>query len=194
MPLLPTDPSGVTIQRILTITAHAGFAFAIALLALVAIPFVGLSTPFGLVIALLGVQMVCARKTPWLPKRAREHVVAVKTLQWLGDTMGTWSKRLERFVKPRLSVLVRPPLYTAVGLAILFHGLGLALPLPIPGSNWIFIFPILIYALGLLEDDGLVILVGHVITVVQIVLAVLFWSVIQSKVVEGFTWVWNFFF
>ena len=56
--------------------------------------------------------------------------------------------------------------------------LGLALPLPIPGSNLIFIVPIVLYAIGLLEDDGLLIVLGHVGSVVNVTLVLLLWDAV----------------
>ena len=68
--------------------------------------------------------------------------------------------------------------------------LGLALPLPIPGSNLIFIIPILVYAVGLLERDGMWIAVGHVCALVDIALVALF----GATVVTVLERVWSWFF
>lgn len=181
-------PSGVHIGDILDLTCRAGFGFAIALLSLTAIPFVGLSVPFGLAIALLGGQMILGYRKPWFPRRIRDHVVTLKTMDWLGTTLARWARRMERFVKPRLLVLTRPPLFIVIGLAVTLQALGLALPLPIPGSNWIFIAPLLIYAVGLLEEDGLLILFGHLLTVIQIALCIIFWALIRETLTEIFQW------
>lgn len=181
-------PSGIHIGDILDLTCRAGFGFAIALLSLTAIPFVGLSVPFGLAIALLGGQMILGYRKPWFPRRIRDHVVTLKTVDWLGTTLARWARRMERFVKPRMLVLTRPPLFVVIGLAVTLQALGLALPLPIPGSNWIFIAPLLVYAVGLLEEDGLLILFGHLLTVIQIALCIIFWALIRETLVEIFQW------
>jgi hypothetical protein len=171
----------LTLGEVVDRTAHAGFGFLIALLALLAIPFVGLSTPFGLAIGFVGAQMLAPAERPWLPARVREHVISRRTLRWLAEGLAHWTARLERVVQPRLPALVRRPAWMLVGVGVLVQGLGLALPLPVPGSNWIFIAPILVYALGMLEDDGVLILVGHAITAVQIALAAAFWVTIVES-------------
>src|SRR5215470_17499828 len=76
-------------------------------------------------------------------------------------TARRWSTR--RAVQPRL-----------VGLGIVLLALGLALPLPIPGSNLVFLVPLLMYAIGVLERDGLWIALGHLGTVIDMALLVVF--------------------
>jgi hypothetical protein len=44
--------------------------------------------------------------------------------------------------------------------------------LPIPGSNAIFLGPILAYAFALLEDDGVLAMIGHVATALLILAGV----------------------
>jgi hypothetical protein len=149
-------------------THHAGFGFLCAFLALLAIPPIGVSMPFGIAIAFLGAQMVVGRETPWLPGFLRRRRVPPRGLHWLAEGVARWTSRLERWIRPRLPRMNRPP---PIGLALVFQGVGLALPLPIPGSNWLFILPILIYAFGLLEDDGLFILTGHLLTMALAVAA-----------------------
>jgi len=70
-----------------------------------------------------------------------------------------------------------------IGLGIVLLALGLALPLPIPGSNLIFLVPLFVYALGVLERDGLWIALGHLGTLANMVLLV----VLGAKVVAAST-------
>jgi hypothetical protein len=149
-------------------THHAGFGDLCAFLALRAIPPIGVSVPFGIAIAVLGSQMLTGRATPWLPAFLRRRRVPPRGLRWLAERLARWTSRLERLIRPRYPGLIHPGL---IGMALMFQGLGLALPLPIPGSNWLFIVPILVYAFGLLEDDGLLCLAGHLLTAILLVSA-----------------------
>jgi hypothetical protein len=185
--------SNITVNEILDRTRRAGFGFIVALLALVAIPFMGLSTPFGLAIALLGGQMIAGRARPWLPRRVRGHRVSMASLLWLGQRVARWTTGLERVIRPRFSFLTEGPFWTVCGVAITLQGLGLALPLPIPGSNWIFIIPIIAYGIGLLESDGLLIMVCHTITLVQVMLGCWLWEVIVHALVNSWNWFWKLF-
>lgn len=165
------------------------FGFLAALLALIAVPFFGLSTPFGLAIAFIGLQMIAGLHQPWLPRRIRTYEVSMKTLTWLSTKVARWTSGLERFIRPRITVLARGPFWILVGLGIILQGVGLALPLPIPFSNWPFIIAILIYAIGLLEDDGIVILLGHAVTSVFVALSIKSWHVIAGAISSAFHWI-----
>jgi len=185
--------SNMTIGEIVERTAHAGFGFLAAFLALVAIPFFGLSTPFGLAIGFVGVQMAAGLNRPWLPSKLKRHVVMMSTLEWLGHGLARWTGWLEKLVRPRFTLLAWGPFWTLVGMGIMIQGMGLALPLPIPGSNWLFIVPILFYAIGLLEDDGVLIVIGHVCSAIQVVLGIVFWQTIYDAVGATASWMGSWF-
>jgi hypothetical protein len=178
-------PPDRTLGEILDRTAHAGYGFLLAFLALIAIPFVGISLAFGLAVAVLGAQMLMGRPRPWLPGFLRRRKLPPGALRWLSETLARVTARLERLVKPRLQWLVHG---RVIGLGLVFQGIGLALPLPFPGSNWIFIVPILIYAFGLLEDDGAWVLVAHLANAVQVVLAILFAKVVRVGIDRVIGW------
>ena len=180
-PRRPRPRSNITIAEILDRTRQASIGFAATLIALISIPFFGLSTPFGLAIALTGAQMALGHDRPWLPKRVREHRVSMKTVDWLGRFVARWTAGLEHVIRPRFAFMSEAGLRRLCGLGIVLQGLGLALPLPIPGSNMLFIVPILMYGIALLEADGLLIMVCHTITVTEALLAVWFWKIVSHE-------------
>lgn len=173
-------PSYLTVGEIIDRTSHAGFGFLLSFLALVSIPFFGLSTPFGLAIAFVACQMVVGRMRPWLPRSIRRRHVSLTTLNWLSTRVARFTVGLEKVIKPRFTLVVRGPFWIVCGVAIVIQGIGLALPMPIPGSNWIFILPVMVYGVGLLEDDGVLIMAGHAITIVEIALVVRAWNVVTE--------------
>lgn len=179
---------GLTIAEILDATASAGFGFVIALLALVAIPFVGLSTPFGLAIAFVGAQLLIGRTRPWLPGWIRRVALSATALTRIARWLSRGTGWMHHLVRERLGPLTGGPALGLVGLGLLVLGLGLALPLPIPGSNLIFVVPVLMYAIGLLERDGLMMLVGHVMTLVHVVLAIVAWRVVAAALAPVARW------
>ncbi len=182
-----------SVGHVIDRAAHSGFGFTIGLLALVSIPFVGLSTPFGLAISFVAAQMLFGRQRPWMPQRLRRRPVSPETLARLSERLRGWTGRLERLVRPRWSMLLRGPLWPLCGLGIVLLGIGLALPLPIPGSNAIFIAPIIVYAIGLLEDDGAVVLVGHIATVVLVLLGIVSWVVVRDAFIQVWHWLHSAF-
>lgn len=175
----------IRLGELVDVGAEAGFGFLMAVLGLIAIPFVGLSTPFGVALALLGMQLLFGRDQPWLPARLRRRELAMtmldrilgmltRRLRWLAAST---KRRRERWIMPRL-----------VGFAITLLALALALPLPIPGSNLVFIVPILIYSIGLLERDGAWIAVGHAATLVDLALLVAFGATVVAVLERVVRW------
>lgn len=177
-------PTCVSMGEVVDKAAEAGFGFSIGVLALIAIPFVGLSTPFGLAIALLGAQLAIGKQRPWLPARARARELPMTMLDRVLRLFSQRLRWLERSTRRRFERIITPRL---IGLGITLLGLGLALPLPIPGSNLVFIVPILIYSIALLERDGVWSAIGHVGTIVDMVMLVVFGATVIA-VLEG---VWN---
>ena len=182
----PARPDSITVGELVDKAAHAGFGFLVAVLSLVAIPFVGLSTPFGLAIALVGVQLAAGRARPWLPARARRRPLSMAMLDRVLGMQARRMRWMARSVRKRWQPLVAPRL---IGLAIVVLALLLALPLPIPGSNLVFIVPLLVYAVGLLEGDGAWIAVGHVATLVDIALVFAFGATVLALLSRAWQWV-----
>jgi hypothetical protein len=156
-----------------------------ALLSLIAIPFFGLSTPFGLAMALGGAQLLLGRRRPWLPRSARERALPLSSLDRVATMLEKRTRFLEKVTRRRWEWMLFGPARNLVGLGVTLLGLGLALPLPIPGSNWIFLLPLFIYGVGLLERDGGWILLGHLGLLTNVGLLVAFEAVV-AKALERF--------
>jgi len=189
-----TEPDGTEATRrdtlrvgeLVDLAADGGFGFLIGILTLIAIPFFGLSTPFGLAIALVGLQMIIGRHTPWLPARARRRDLKMTMLDRVRGILARRTRWLARSTRRRWEILISTRL---VGLGIVILALGLALPLPIPGSNLIFLIPIFVYSVGLLERDGVWVAIGHLLLAVD--LALLF--VFSATVVVVLERIWGWF-
>jgi hypothetical protein len=177
---------GLTVGELVDKAAEGGFGFLIGVLTLIAIPFFGLSTPFGLAIALVGIQLVIGRAQPWLPKRARRRTLAMTMLDRVLGILAKRTKWLSKSTRRRWELLIMPRL---VGLGIVLLALGLALPLPIPGSNMIFLIPLFVYAVGLLERDGAWIALGHLMTLVDMTLLVIFGATVVTVLEKSWHWI-----
>jgi len=166
--------------------AEGGFGFLIGILALIAIPFFGLSTPFGLAIALVGGQMAIGRTQPWLPRRARERLLSMHMLDRVATMLARRTRWMVKATRRRYEGLVNPRL---IGLGVMLLALGLALPLPIPGSNLVFLVPLFIYAIGLQERDGVWIAIGHACLVVDLALLIVFGATVVAVLQQIWGWV-----
>jgi hypothetical protein len=178
-------PTSLTVGELVDKASEAGFGFLIGILTLIAIPFFGLSTPFGLAIALVGAQLMIGRTKPWLPQRARRRALRMAMLDRVLGILARRTRWLARSTKRRWEILIHPRI---VGLGVVLLALALALPLPIPGSNLVFLIPLFVYAIGLLERDGLWIALGHLCVLVHAVLFVVFSKTIVMVLEQIASW------
>jgi hypothetical protein len=180
----PPRAESLTVGTLVDKAEESGFGFLIGILTLIAIPFVGLSTPFGLAIALLGAQLMIGLRHPWLPVRARRRSLSMAMLDRALGLLARRTRWLTRMSRRRWEPWIQPRL---VGLGVVLLALGLALPLPIPGSNLMFLIPLFTYSIGVLERDGLWILLGHLGMLIDIALLVVF----GAKVIEALQRIWH---
>lgn len=140
------------------------------------VPTMGLSAPFGLGAAAIGLGLALGR-SPRLPRRVREARVPPLLTAGMTRAGEALVGRLEHWVRPRLSGLVGSvPARWATGCTIVVAGILLALPLPIPFSNALPAWTILLLAAGLLTEDGFLSLLGWTLAAVTVAaFAVLGW-------------------
>jgi hypothetical protein len=125
----------------------------------------GLSTPFGAMIALLGVYLTLNRR-PWIPEFVGRREVSFETLTKLAAKAQWAIKKLERWLHPRYEILcVHPVLHKLHGITIVVLAVILMLPLPLPLSNTVAAIPIFLIALGMLEEDGGFVIAGYLATI-----------------------------
>src|SRR5262249_60617406 len=129
-------PVSVAVGGLVDKAGEGCLGFLVGVLSLIAIPFVGLSTPFGLVIALLGAQLMIGLHHPWLPARARRRTLSMTMLDRVLGLLVRRTRWLTRMSRRRWEPLIQPRL---IGLGVVLLALGLALPLPYPGSTLCFL-------------------------------------------------------
>lgn len=147
-------------------------AFGMLLMAATApafIPIPGLAGALsGPLVMLVGVQLLVRLRQPWLPGFLARRGPARGTMARMRDRLAPWLHRLERLVRPRLVVMLDHWLPDVVtGLLVLV--LGLLLSLPIPFTNYVLAGLLLLFALALLERDGVLMLVAWAAALVAIV-------------------------
>ncbi len=117
--------------------------------------------PFGVVIMLIGIRIACGRK-PALPKFILRKTVKFSHLEKIVNVGLKLCAKMEKIVKPRMHFLQRwPGMINLIGVGIALAGLLLCLPLPIPLSNSIPAIAVILLTAGLIERDGLLVLIGH---------------------------------
>lgn len=177
------DGDTVTLRTLLERSGREGMLLVCALATLpflipVSIP--GVSTVFGAAIVLLAGALFLDR-LPWLPKRILDRSMdARKLVPVLRKGVGIVG-RIDRWVKARWPGLTAGALLRVNCAAMVFGGLLLMAPLgPIPFSNTAPAVGILLLAVGLLQRDGLFVLLGYLGLVVSVayfsVLGYLAWT------------------
>ena len=157
----------ISLATIFETLSGRGFA---ALLILFSFPFCfpitipGLSTPFGLASAYIGLRLAFG-KYSWLPQYIMEKKVSYRALTKAASIAIGTTNRLRFFLSSRLIWLVRnSKLRILHGLTIAVLSLLLAMPLPIPFSNTVSAIPLVLFGLALLEDDGLILILAYLFT------------------------------
>ncbi len=159
----------VTLREVLALLHGRGYVLLIMLLALpfcTPIPLPGLSTPLGLIIAIIGGRLALGTK-PWLPARLLDTRLPPETFKKVFVVTRKLVLWFEKLLRPRLNwVTASPWLEQIHAVSIVVCALMLLLPLPIPFSNIVPAWAILLLAGGMLERDGVFILAGHVATLI----------------------------
>lgn len=177
----------ITLNQLVSTLEDRGHAVVIILLAapFVIIPIPGLSTIVGLAIIALSFGVIFNLK-PRLPNFIGKRLISPEGLRRIVNGTSRVLRRMEKLVKPRMQWLTGKNWHWMIGISLLFATIALALPIPIPGNNIPPAIGILLLALGLLERDGLLVLIGHLYTLILwlilILLGFLFWEAVGSYV------------
>ena len=166
-------PDRITVRELLHRVGKQGMLMTCMFLAMpfvvpVSIP--GVSIGFGLLIGLLAIGLALNRM-PWLPGRLLNRAVRCDRLARVLDRGGRFFRRIERVARPRLIPLTAGSVMNVVSCAVLlFGGLLMAMPLGlVPLTNTLPALGVLFLSFGILERDGLLVLVGYGLTLATVV-------------------------
>lgn len=140
----------------------------------------GTSAVLGVPLLYLTLQLALGR-APWLPGFIARRSVGREALASVLERAQPWLQRGERYLKPRLRGLTGTVAERWVGTCSVV--LAAMIMLPIPFGNMLPALAIIFAALGLMEEDGLWVLVGAVTgTIASVVVMVVLWAVIKSAI------------
>ena len=180
-----TAERSVTLREVLTILGGRGYSLLLILLALpfaTPIPLPGLSTPFGLAIALISLRLTLGQR-PWLPKRLQRRVLPSGFFTRLLAFSSRLIRIFEKVMRPRIVFVTEAARVRQLHALFMFlAALGLLLPLPIPFTNSFPAWVILLMAGGLLERDGVCVLAAYVVFAAGIVYFLLLGEAAQQLI------------
>ena len=115
----------------------------------------------GPLVILVGVQLLLGMRKLWLPGFLARRGPHRSAMMRFRQRMAPWLRRLEKLVRPRMTAFLDNRIalrFTGLLLALL----GVLLALPIPFTNYVFGFLLLLFAFALLERDGALLLVAWI--------------------------------
>ena len=165
--ILERDTGHLTANRVIAGTEGRGLflvmiLFSLPFVAWVSIP--GMSTVLGPMIGILALRLAM-RKSPRLPKFLGDRVLPPRLKNVILAGGMKFCRQLERVVRPRRTAWMSWRLaHISNALLIAFNAFLLALPLPSPpflGSNAIPSYAIILLAVSVMEEDGVMIWFGY---------------------------------
>lgn len=170
--LLETDSEyGMSVKEISSTVGKKGFGLILIVLSLpsaIPVPAPGYSTPFGIIIGLVALQMICNSRTIWLPNKLSEIRIRPKIARAMLTTVSKCLLSIERFIRPRQKWIRNRAGQTA--LALLIGIMACLMILPIPFTNTLPAIVIFIIGIGLSEEDGLIAIAAFLAGCVAVVL------------------------
>lgn len=120
-----------------------------------------ISWVLGVPILLLGLQMMIGRQEPWLPNIMERQQIGNETFNKIAAYVVKYLSKIESLLKPRWCWLSTDLAERFIGAYIVF--LAAVLIVPVPFGNALPAFGISIIAAGLIEKDGVAVLVGALV-------------------------------
>jgi len=150
------DERGPSIGETTEAVGEKGFGLILMVLSLpsaLPIPAPGYSTPFGIVIGLIALQMIFGRPTLWIPQKLKRVRIKPSLARTMLGAASRFLKKIERWIRPRQR-WIRSRAGQA-GLATVILIMACLMILPIPLTNTFPAMVIFLIGVGLSEEDGL---------------------------------------
>ena len=140
----------------------------------------GVSAVVGAPLVFLSAQLMLGMNA-WLPRIITDRSLSRVDFHRVVKAASPWLARAEGIMKPRFEFLARRPAVYFAGLVTFV--MSLLVLLPIPGANMAPSIAICIIALGLLERDGIWIVLGALVGIIStVVVAGIYWVLITWTV------------
>jgi hypothetical protein len=171
--LLEVDATSgqLTLGRVFERMGDRGFGLLLMVLSLpsaLPIPAPGYSTPFGVLLFMLALQMLAGRASPWLPNWAANRRLDGAFVRRMLAVSSGFFERVEKLIRPRLRWIGSRG--GRIWLGSLIAVMAFLMILPIPLTNTFPAFVIFIIAIGLTEEDGVFTIFGTILCAVAVFL------------------------
>jgi hypothetical protein len=144
------------------------------------IPIPGLSSMLGFIVLLQGIGLMFWSK-PLVTKKMKEIIISHEKFEYVyhaGLKLSLITSKFSSFKHPITKTRIS---HFLCGFALVVSSAFLSLPLPIPFSNLIPAISIFLICVGLLEEDIVLILIGHGTTLTVIWMAVFSYNILADQ-------------
>ena len=157
------EGEAATLDWILGQLHERAFGLFLLILALpCCIPFLyGIPQIVALPLMFVSLQILIGRKTPWLPAKLGARSVSAEGLRNLANRSRPWLRRIELVSRPRLIALTTSPIDRIVGAALVLFSASILVPLPL--TNTVPGFTVVVVSMGLLQRDGILVILGSLL-------------------------------
>lgn len=160
--LVRAEEKAISVGELMEVLADRGVAMVLIVTTfpfLIPVPTMGLSAPAGAAVGLFGLTLAIGMH-PRVPGFLARRQISYQVLERVVTIATRWARKLENVLRPRLGFMLWPGINIVIGLSLAAAGFLMALPIPIPFTNAIPAVVILVLLVGILERDGVVILIG----------------------------------
>ena len=134
----------------------------------------GFTSVLGVGIALVAVQMVVGRHRVWLPGVLERRNIQKERFVRVVERAVPFLRRCEALTRPRYLTVTSGIREQFVGAFILVLAVVISVPLPL--TNLGPAVAIAVIAVGLIEEDGLIVIAGCTMGALAIILMIIFWG------------------
>ncbi len=173
------DGKTIHLQDIVDTFRSRGFGPLVTLPALLAllptggVP--GVPTLCAIFIALIAVQQLFGRQSPWLPRKLRKRGISHDKLHRTVKRVRPWTQRIDKLLAQRLEIFLQPTARRLIAVLVIVLALGM-IPLELlPFAAAMPALAITVIGLGMTADDGLLLLIGLLLTLGTAVFAFWLW-------------------
>lgn len=178
----------MTLQNVMDGLGERSFGFVLLLFgvlsAIAVVP--GLATITAIPLLFFGLQMLAGYRTPWLPKSILRREFAKADLLAAIERAVPAMRWVETICKPRLLFLTGRFGERVLGLLVFI--LAIVIALPGPGTNFAPGVAIAFMAIAIIERDGLLVLVGMLVSVFALYVGYLGLHLVFTEVLP---WIWE---
>jgi hypothetical protein len=146
----------------------------------------GATAVLGIPLLLLSIQLVLRTDQLWLPKWALKRSIDRAGYRKSAARVAGPIKTVERLSRPRLLILTGPVSELMIGLICTL--LAVIVMLPLWSTNMFPAFTIAIFGFGMMQRDGVAVILGWLAVAGYALFLILAWQMIKGVVLVGWEW------